>query len=225
MKRHIITTADGSQTIRIEEWDEQYHSRHGAIAESFHVFIRNGLHALNRDRISILEMGFGTGLNALISLLEAAKNKTHIEYTAVEAFPLLEEEWKSLNYPKSLNAMAFQSHFQLTHSCAWEQAIPITEYFQLTKLKTDMVKFSANDEFDLIYFDAFGYRVQPELWTPKVFSNMFQSLKPGGILVTYAAKGSVRRAMQEVGFQVERLAGPPGKREMLRAWKKARSSN
>ena len=219
MKRSIITTADGSQSIRIEEWDEQYHSKHGAISESYHVFIKNGLYYLGQDRISILEMGFGTGLNAFISLLEGKKANLEIHYTAVEAFPLHSEEWKRLNYAEALQADSFINDFQLMHSSTWEEPIRITENFHLTKLKTDMATFCANNAFDLIYFDAFGYRVQPELWTTTVFSNMFQSLKQGGILVTYAAKGSVRRAMQAVGFTVERLEGPPGKREMLRAKK------
>ncbi|MGI9545880.1 MAG: tRNA (5-methylaminomethyl-2-thiouridine)(34)-methyltransferase MnmD [Flavobacteriaceae bacterium] len=219
MKRRIITTADGSQSIRIEEWDEQYHSKHGAVSESYHVFINNGLHHLKRNPLAILEMGFGTGLNALISLIEGKKADLNIHYTAVEAFPLKVNEWKNLNYAEALQADSFKKDFQLMHSGSWEEPVRITDSFLLTKLKTDMATFCASAAFDLVYFDAFGFRVQPELWTPAVFSNMFQSLNQGGILVTYAAKGSVRRALQEVGFTVERLEGPPGKREMLRAVK------
>ena len=221
MQRKIIKTGDGSHTIRIEQWDEQYHSKHGAISESYHVFIEMGLKCVDESEISILEMGFGTGLNALITLIESDINQLDIRYTAIEAFPVAKEEWRMLNYTKQLKADQYAPSFELLHTSAWEKTVNIAENFKITKLKLDMSTYKSDSEYNLIYFDAFGYRVQPELWNPDVFKNMFQSLKDGGILVTYAAKGVVRRTLQEVGFEVERLPGPPGKREMLRARKTA----
>lgn len=219
MEREIITTADGSKTIRIVDWNEQYHSVHGAIQEAYHVFIKNGL-ALFRDRdLSILEIGFGTGLNAFITLLESEKQGLHIHYNAIEAYPIKEEEWGQLNYTVALNAVDREWLFLKMHQTAWEESQEITEHFQLVKQKKDFQDISDVTAYDLIYFDAFGSRVQPELWTESIFNRMYQALRPGGILVTYAAKGTVRRAMQSVGFRVERLQGPPGKREMLRAVK------
>ena len=217
MQRKIIKTADGSHTIRIEQWDEQYHSKHGAVSESYHVFIEKGLRRIEKAEISILEMGFGTGLNALITLIESARNSLDIRYTAIEAFPVAKEEWQKLNYTTELEAPTYKKSFQLMHTSPWGKAVSISENFELTKIKMDMRHFERMADFDLIYFDAFGYRVQPELWDRDIFNNMFQCLKPGGILVTYAAKGVVRRTLQEVGFEIERLPGPPGKREMLRA--------
>ena len=219
MQRKIVKTADGSHTIRIEKWDEQYHSKHGAISESYHVFIENGLKCVNQNNITILEMGFGTGLNALISLIDAHKTSVQIKYTAVEAYPLTREEWQGLNYADQLNAPQYEEHFQLMHNSPWDKAVQITDQFILTKLRTDMALVRMEEAYNLIYFDAFGYRVQPELWDLEVFRNMYKSLKEDGILVTYAAKGVVRRNMQAVGFEVERLPGPPGKREMLRGRK------
>ncbi len=219
MKRRLVTTADGSHSLRIDDWDEQYHSRHGAAAESRHVFIRNGLHECKQHEIAVLEMGFGTGLNAFMSLIDAKKQNKTLQYTAVEAFPLKKTEWEMLNYPKILDALDFAPFFEKLHTSPWEVLSDIHENFRLIKHQVEMSTFTADRAFDLIYFDAFGYRVQPELWTSEVFGNMFKSLKTDGILVTYAAKGMVRRTMQEVGFQVERLPGPPGKREMLRARK------
>jgi tRNA U34 5-methylaminomethyl-2-thiouridine-forming methyltransferase MnmC len=219
MKRRLVTTADGSHSLRIDDWDEQYHSRHGAIAEAQHVFIENGLLEIRQPQIAVLEMGFGTGLNAFISLIEGHNQNKSLHYTAVEAFPLKKSEWELLNYPRVLNATEFSSLFDSLHSSPWEVRVDIQHNFQLIKHQTEMSSFTADEAFDLVYFDAFGYRVQPELWTAEIFSHMFSSLKSGGILVTYAAKGLVRRTMQAVGFQVERLQGPPGKREMLRARK------
>ncbi len=219
MKRKIITTADGSKTIRIEEWDEQYHSKHGAIAESYHVFVENGLLQIPHTEIELLEMGFGTGLNALISLKVAEEYDLNLKYTAVEAFPVHKEEWTVLNYTESLRAPKLEKYFKKMHTADWEEETAITNFFSLTKIKADMATFKAGAEYQLIYFDAFGYGVQPELWSQDVFENMYQALKTDGILVTYAAKGEVRRTMQCAGFEVERLPGPPGKREMLRGRK------
>ena len=221
MQRKIITTADGSTTIQIEDWDEQYHSVHGAIQEANHVFIKHGLlFSCNEKKqdLSILEIGFGTGLNAIITLLEAKKLNLIINYVGVEAFPVKTEELDQLNYISELKVDA--NLFSKLHECAWEIFHEITKNFKLCKLQKHFKDIEQENTFDLIYFDAFGARVQPELWTEAIFKIMFDALKVNGVLVTYSAKGSVRRAMQAVGFTVERLEGPPGKREMLRAIKR-----
>lgn len=219
MQREIITTADGSKTIRITDWDEQYHSKHGAIQEAYHVFIKYGLHAFQNPEVKILEIGFGTGLNALITLLEASKSNTKVMYYGVEAYPISKEELSQLNYITELNVQDFGEQFNQMHGSPWEVEVAISNDFLLHKKQCDFKEISYENCMDLIYFDAFGARVQPELWTADIFTIMFKALKKNGILVTYAAKGSVRRAMQAVGFKVERLPGPPGKREMLRAIK------
>lgn len=221
MKRKIITTADGSKTIQIEEWNEQYHSTHGAIQEAYHVFIKNGLSLFQNREIAVMEIGFGTGLNAFITFLEAERNNLTINYTGVEAYPVNEEELVQLNYCTSLKAEEFESAFYKMHRTPWGLSQKISDSFSLLKEKMDFKDISDFERYNLIYFDAFGSRVQPDLWTEDIFHKMYRALKPNGILVTYAAKGSVRRALQTVGFSIERLDGPPGKREMLRATKQA----
>ncbi len=219
MKRKIITTADGSTTIQIEDWNEQYHSKHGAIQEAYHVFIKNGLSIFKDREVVILEIGFGTGLNAFITFLEGIKRSLKIDYYGVEAFPVSKEELEQLNYIMELEAEAFAKAFRQMHECPWEKPFPISKEFHLHKQQKEFKDINDENQFDLIYFDAFGARVQPELWTENIFLKMITALKPEGVLVTYAAKGSVRRSMQAVGFIVERLPGPPGKREMLRGSK------
>ena len=219
MKREIIITSDGSSTIHLPEWDEQYHSKHGAIQEAKHVFIKSGLSLFSNKNISILEIGFGTGLNSFITFLEAPKFNLDINYVGVEAYPVATEEIEKLNYVSELNANNFENTFRQMHQQQWEIKNEITTNFTLTKRKQFFNEINDEHAFDLIYFDAFGARVQPELWTEDIFKLMYNALKGGGVLVTYSAKGSVRRAMQSVGFKVERLPGPPGKREMLRATK------
>ena len=219
MKRKIITTSDGSKTIQIEEWDEQYHSKHGAVQEAYHVFIKHGLSLFENRKISILEIGFGTGLNALITWKESSKYNLEVTYTGVEAYPVTKEEVKQLDYISELNAQELSGGFEKMHDAPWEETIKLTNTFTLHKQQKDFMDIGDKEEYDLIYFDAFGARVQPELWTETLFQKMFDALSENGVLVTYAAKGSVRRAMQAVGFKVERLPGPPGKREMLRAVK------
>jgi len=215
-----MITADGSTTIHIPEWDEQYHSKHGAIQEAKHVFIKNGLSLFSNQNISILEIGFGTGLNCFITFLEAPKKNLNIDYVGVEAYPIVSEEVAKMNYVNRLNASEFSAVFNQIHQQEWEVKIDISPNFSLLKRKQFFNDINDENKFDLIYFDAFGARVQPELWTEEIFEKMYKSLKTGGVLVTYSAKGSVRRAMLAVGFLVEKLPGPPGKREMLRATKK-----
>ena len=218
MEREIIITADGSTTIQIKDWEEQYHSKHGAIQEAYHVFIKMGLN-LFTDNVSILEIGFGTGLNAFITLLESQKRQLDINYTGIEAYPVSLAEINQLNYVKELNAHEFEELFKKLHEIDWEIKSVITPNFLFEKKQIQFQNITTKNQYDLIYFDAFGARVQPELWTKDIFAIMYHALKKKGVLVTYSAKGSVRRAMQEAGFKVERLEGPPGKREMLRATK------
>lgn len=232
MQRNIITTADGSKTIQIEEWNEQYHSIHGAIQEANHVYIKHGLlfcfdlidsskEKETPKHLSILEIGFGTGLNAYLTLLQAEEHISNIHYIGVEAFPISANEMEALNYAETLHVPEQTSLFEEMHKIPWENDSRLTPFFTLQKQQKLFKNIQNKNQFDLIYFDAFGARVQPELWTEAVFKIMFNALKSGGVLVTYAAKGSVRRAMQAVGFTVEKLPGPPGKREMLRARKGA----
>ncbi len=218
MEREIITTSDGSTTIQIKDWAECYHSKHGAIVEAYHVFIKNGL-ALFKNEVAILEIGFGTGLNAFITFLETERNNQKISYTGVEAFPISADEVAAMNYVDELKATEFASIFEILHKSTWEISNPISQNFDLTKRKQFFEQIDDVEMFDLIYFDAFGYRVQPELWSTEIFKGMFAALKSGGVLVTYAARGVVKRSMIEVGFRVEKLEGPPGKREMFRAFK------
>ncbi|MGO4920755.1 tRNA (5-methylaminomethyl-2-thiouridine)(34)-methyltransferase MnmD [Maribacter spongiicola] len=219
MKREIITTGDGSKTIQIMDWQEQYHSKHGAIQEAYHVFIKSGLDLFKDQELHILEIGFGTGLNAFITLIEFEKRNLQIKYTGVEAYPVSNEELEQLNYLEELKSLSRKEDFDFMHSSPWNKVVEISPNFSLLKEQKFFKEIDAVAEYDLVYFDAFGARVQPELWTVEIFQIMFNAMKNGGYLVTYAAKGSVRRAMLEVGFLVERLPGPPGKREMLRAKK------
>lgn len=232
MKRNIITTSDGSKTIQIEDWNEQYHSIHGALQEAKHVFLKHALlfyydtYAAKQPNLkpkkqkglSILEIGFGTGLNAFLTLIEAERLNLQINYVGVEAYPVKLDEIQQLNYVELISEK-HAGDFEQMHAIPWNTNYRITPNFQLEKQEKFFQDITATEAFELIYFDAFGARVQPDLWTEDIFKIMFNALKDDGILVTYAAKGSVRRAMQAVGFTVDRLPGPPGKREMLRARK------
>ena len=220
MKREIIITDDGSTTIRIPDWNENYHSTHGAIQEAKHVFIKNGLDLLqNQKSISILEIGFGTGLNAFITFLETL-DKEKVNYVGVEAYPISSEEIAQMNYVTELQATQYQVVFDKMHSCDWESQQHITEKFILTKRKQFFQDINDKEQYDLIYFDAFGFPLQPELWSEVIFKKMFDALLPNGVLVTYACRTSIKNAMLSVGFSIEKLPGAPGKREMLRAIKR-----
>ena len=239
MQRKVITTADGSKTIHLVEWNEHYHSIHGAIQEANHVFIKHGLlffvdsflktNTVDSstfeksaqppfNEVSILEIGFGTGLNALVTLIESQKLKVGINYVGVEAFPISSDELEAMNYSEQLQTDTTEE-FNDMHKVEWEIPHSITPDFKLTKQQKTFDAIDDIELYDLIYFDAFGARVQPELWTEDIFQKMYDALKNNGVLTTYSAKGSVRRAMIAVGFNVEKLPGPPGKREMLRATK------
>ncbi|TGD57892.1 tRNA (5-methylaminomethyl-2-thiouridine)(34)-methyltransferase MnmD [Flavobacterium humi] len=219
MKREIIKTRDGSTTIHLVDWNESYHSKNGAIREAYHVFIQNGLSLLGEKSVSILEIGFGTGLNAFITFLEAQKNKLTIEYTGVEAYPVEEGEAFAMNYLEELQAVSQEAEFRKMHQCPWEEKTHFNPYFSLTKRRQFFQDIEDKEAFNLIYFDAFGYQVQPELWSTEIFQKMYDSLKNNSILVTYAARGVIKRSMEAVGFVVKKVPGPPGKREMMIAFK------
>lgn len=208
-------TADGSHTFFVPELDEHYHSTNGALTESKHVFINVGLNQTGKNDISILEIGFGTGLNAILSYLEAKSKNICIYYTTIELYPVDKTWIEQLNFPGEIgiNSAIFES----LHSCEWDKDICIDSFFTIHKIKGDLTKKRFDRQFDLIYFDAFAPEKQPEMWTPEIFSHLFEQTNPDGILTTYCAKGAVRRMLQAAGYVTERLPGPPGKREMLRA--------
>lgn len=220
MKKQIIQTTDGSFTLFVPELDETYHSRHGAIQESLHVFIKEGLQFCSeKQELAILEVGFGTGLNALTTFMEINSSKQKVNYTTVEAYPLEWVEVEKLHYLDSEVLQSFSDDFKSMHSCEWEKFVTVSSFFRLRKLKMKLQEIQFENSFDLIYFDAFAPQVQPNLWTEDIFRLMHRSLKIGGVLVTYCAKGSVKRAMRAVGFDLQSIPGPPGKREMSRAIK------
>lgn len=206
--RELVQTADGSFTLFIPEVEETYHSKHGAVQESMHVFIENGLRACNKEAIRILEVGLGTGLNASLTLQHA---KGMVSYCALEPYPLSKEILDELSTNKS-NQLEMKFHLSAPNE--W---ISIHEQFSFARMEMGLEEFLSEDKFDLIYYDAFGPRVEPGLWTLERMQQCFNLLNEGGVFVTYCAKGEVRRNLQSAGFIVERLPGPPGKREMLRA--------
>jgi tRNA U34 5-methylaminomethyl-2-thiouridine-forming methyltransferase MnmC len=219
MTPEIILTEDGSHSLRHNELNETYHSIHGAIQESGHIFIEAGLKKCAKDSLHILEIGFGTGLNAFLSLLEIESTKQKTIYTAIELYPLSTESACLLNYPDLLAPEKKDAFYQL-HTAPWHNHIQLTPQFELFKVQEDFSSMTLTGQFDLIYFDAFSPEKQPEMWTEERFNMIYNCCNPGAILTTYCAKGIVRRAMQEAGFTIERIPGPPGKREMLRGVKK-----
>jgi tRNA U34 5-methylaminomethyl-2-thiouridine-forming methyltransferase MnmC len=223
MKRKVIITSDGSSSIYVENLNEHYHSIHGAIGESQHVFIQSGLFSDKLkalQTISILEIGFGTGLNALLTYFAANELEKKIEYLAIELYPLTKEEIQSLNYGDILPFPQANTVFESIHSAEWETNKAISDRFLLTKHKISALDaIFPNNYFDLVYFDAFSPDVQPELWSKTLFENIFNGMNPHGVFVTYSTKGDVKRALKQVGFRIEKLPGPKGKREILRGFK------
>lgn len=214
----IVTTKDGSHSIYVQALDEHYHSVHGAITESQHVFVEAGLKQLKKNHIRILEMGFGTGLNALLTLAEASKSDISIVYTGIERYPLERTITDLLNY-ESIIDPAWKGILKRIHDSQWQQEVLIKPGFILKKIQCDMHEMDEVDEFDLVFFDAFAPKKQPELWTENLFRQIFRSMRSNSILTTYSSKGMVRRNLKAAGFRVEKIPGPPGKREMTRAYK------
>jgi tRNA U34 5-methylaminomethyl-2-thiouridine-forming methyltransferase MnmC len=208
--RELVQTADGSFTLFIPEVEETYHSTHGAVQESMHVFIESGMKACDKEVIRILEVGLGPGLNAMLTLQNAT---TKIDYSALEPYPLSKE---ILNELAASRSDQFEMKFHVSNAGEW---ISLQENFSFIRMEVGLEEFSSEEKFDVIYYDAFGPRVEPGLWTLERMQQCFDLLNDGGVLVTYCAKGEVRRNLQAAGFVVERLAGPPGKREMLRGVK------
>jgi tRNA U34 5-methylaminomethyl-2-thiouridine-forming methyltransferase MnmC len=219
MKRELRLTDDGSHTLYLKELDEPYHSTHGAIQESLHIFIGQGFLTLDGPSLSILEIGFGTGLNALLTLAEAEKRGIEVQYHGIEKFPVNYEEYSSLNYEEFIDGIDPGTLVKL-HQDPWGEAVRITENFTLTKELTDIRTMNPKGPFDLVYFDAFAPQKQEDLWSEEIFRSISRALKPGGILVTYTSMGIVKRALRSCGFVVKRAPGPPGKRHTLRATKR-----
>lgn len=218
----IFETQDGSHSIFSEEFKVSYHSKYGAVRETQHVFIDAALRfkAVLKKDIRILEMGFGTGLNALMTYLEAQKRNLYIDYTTVEAYPINNVQVSLLNYNEVLGVSEADKHcLQRLHSAPWNVKYAISDNFTLLKLHTFFETVEFKEEFDIIYFDAFAPNAQPHLWEEPLLKKMYNALLPEGILTTYCAKGEVKRTLKAVGFEIERLQGPPGKREMTRAVK------
>lgn len=212
-------TADGSYTLYVPELDEHYHSVKGALTESQHIFIDMGLKHSSVTSPHILEIGLGTGLNCVLTLLEAKESQRHVYYTGIERYPLNEEIIRKLNYPSIIGKECEEDYFAI-HQAPWEEDVCLSPWFTLHKMEGDFTHYSFEQKYDIIYFDAFAPEKQPEMWEQSLFDNLYQVLNEGGILTTYCAKGVVRRMLQTAGFKVERLPGPPGgKREILRATK------
>lgn len=227
MKRERLLTSDGSYTVAIPGMNVTYHSTHGAVQESRHVFIEAGLnYALstfdnsNNTSLRIFEMGFGTGLNALLSFAKAKELNRCINYQSAELYPLSMEDVKALNYISMLGDESLSQPFIQMHKCEPGKDIAISPFFTLHTSNESLLNITTTQSFHLIYFDAFAPDIQPELWTQPVFKQMYNMLCNDGALVTYCSKGTVRRAMQAAGFTIEKLKGPPGKREIVRALKR-----
>ena len=225
MKQTIIETADGSKTIFIPEMNEQYHSVNGAITESEYIFVNKGFMFQQKKDPVIFEAGFGTGLNALLTAINAEKNNRPTTYYTIEKYPLANKIIKTLAYGDIISNEA-TNIYEKIHLCEWETTVQISPYFYIHKINADLIKFSVNTMpmFDIIYFDAFGPDKQPEIWTPEIFQKIYTNCSPGAVFVTYSAKGEIRRQLANIGFEIERLPGPPGKKHILRGIKKISSN-
>jgi tRNA U34 5-methylaminomethyl-2-thiouridine-forming methyltransferase MnmC len=221
LRREIKVTGDGSKTLFIPDWDENYHSSHGAVQEAKHVFLKYGLgEIIIKKELTVFEVGFGTGLNAILTYEYAIDNLLKIKYDSIEAYPITMDEVESLDYVSLFeNPNTKNLYFQM-HSCAWDEPNQLSENFIVTKIHNKLEnQIFPENHYDIIFFDAFGPRVQEGMWSKTHFENLYHSLKTGGIFVTYCAKGQVKRDLKSVGFEVETLPGPPGKREMTRGRK------
>ena len=225
----ILTTSDGSHTLFSEQFNEIYHSTHGAIQESSYVYIKQGLeyvlasqseHLAEKCPIKVFEVGFGTGLNTLLTFIKAKQAETVVNYETIELFPVSVDTIRQINYTAQLGDEIAQPVFQKLHLAKWNQTIQITDAFILTKYNTSLSGFALTPNyFHLIYFDAFAPDIQPEIWSGEIMKEMYKGLIHGGILVSYCSKSSFQKALKRAGFRIEKLPGPKGKREMIRAIK------
>ena len=215
---NVVRTADGSSSLFVADLNEHYHSIHGAVRESMHVFIGYGLMSLpaGMHTVRIFEMGFGTGLNALLTYYQTLGGGKEIQYTGIDAFPIGQDYLSQLNYPGYLGYPDAGKVYHRMTGTPWGEPVDVSHHFTLLKIQAGIEAYDLRDFYDLVYYDAFSPEVQPECWEPEIFFRIHQHMNPGGILVTYSSKGSVKRALKQVGFIVEKLPGPPGKREILR---------
>jgi tRNA U34 5-methylaminomethyl-2-thiouridine-forming methyltransferase MnmC len=218
MKRELRLTSDGSPTLYVSQLDETYHSMHGSVQEARHVFIENGLRfvAAESKKVNILEVGFGTGLNALLTAQYAKENALSVHYVGLEAYPVEEEIWKAINFLDNPEAKACYTQIM-------ELPFGVTKAYDASfthcKMAFSIQEWTTTEKFDLIYYDAFGPRAQPEMWALAIFEKLYSLLNPGGAIVTYCAQGQFKRHLKSLGMRVEGLPGPPGKREMTRGVK------
>ena len=217
MYTELIETGDGSHTLFRPDLNESYHSIHGAIQESMHIFINPGITKSEKSVLRIFEVGFGTGLNVILSLIEAEKLKVSLTIDSIEKYPLSLETISKLNYPQYLPA-EYKHLFHEIHEKEWNKSITINS-LKLTKISQDLRSYEFQDSYDLVYFDAFSPEKEPDLWLREIFLKIYNALNIGGYLLTYSVKGQVRRDMQDIGFTVEKLPGPPGKKQILKAIK------
>ncbi len=220
MQRKVIDTADGSKTLYIPEMDEQYHSVNGAKTESEYVFLKMGYSHHPSKSPTIFEVGFGTGLNALLTCIEAEKQKRRTIFISIEKYPLDDKTIADLNYGGLISNQA-EELYTMIHSAKWGEIIQISEFFSLLKIEGDLTtyEFENTQNFDVVYFDAFGPDKQENMWSPEIFAKIFRASAVDSVFVTYSAKGVIRRQLRDCGYFMERLPGPPGKRQMLRGTK------
>ncbi len=220
MDKEFIITEDGSHTIYLPEINEHYHSVHGAIQESKHIYIEQGLLQTTGNPVTILEIGFGTGLNAYLTYCYAKEKKLNVNYISLEKYPLTKDEYEQLNYANNIFPES-SFVFQQIHGAEWNTVVEISPEFKLHKIQADLLtyRFNPTPQFDLVYYDAFAPGKQAEMWTEEILHRVGATVKKGGILVTYCAKGSIRRAFTDAGFLMERIPGPTGKKEILRGKK------
>ena len=219
MPAELLITGDGSHTVCIPELNVTYHSKHGAIQESMHVYIESGLKQIQNKKISVLEVGFGTGLNALLTYIQAEKNDLEVIYEAVELHHLDDSLTAALNYLSVLEAPQYVNAFSNMHACEWNVLQTISPSFAFKKVTGDIRDMSLTGSYNLVYYDAFDPSAQPDVWTSTIFHKIYSAMEEEGMLVTYCSKTSVRKALVEAGFQVVKIPGPKGKREIVKALK------
>jgi len=214
----LVQTSDGSQTLSVDGGVEHYHSTNGAIAEALHVYIEAGLAPFAGREVNVFEVGFGTGLNAMLAYQFAVCNATRVNYTSIERYPLPLDIAEKLNYPEQVD-LDREKYFDALHSAPWDSMVALDAHFSLQKVEADLVEYTPSAGIDVVFFDAFAPDLQPQLWLLQVFEKVFNAMNDGGVLVTYSSKGFVKNNLREVGFSVKRLPGPKGKRHMILAQK------